>query len=70
MLYLRESQEACNDTLIQVLGILAHDDEVNVLKTGRYARQRVHRAQVGVGGKALAQLHIDAAEALADGKKF
>ena len=56
------------DALIQVLGILAHDDEVNVLKTGRYARQRVHRAQVGVGGKALAQLHIDAAEALADGR--
>ena len=55
------------DALVQILGVLAHDDEVNIVKAGGHARQRVHRAQVCVGGKALAQLHIDAAEALADG---
>ena len=55
------------DALVEILGVLAHDDKVHIVKAGRYARQRVHRAQVCIGGKALAQLHIDAAEALADG---
>ena len=55
------------DALVEILGVLAHNDEVDIVKAGGYARQRMHRAQVGVGGKALAQLHIDAAEALADG---
>ena len=56
------------DALVEILGVLAHDDKVHIVKAGRYARQRVHRAQVCIGGKALAQLHIDAAEALADGR--
>ena len=55
------------DALVQILGVLAHDDKIHIVKAGGYARQRMHRAQVGVGGKALTQLHIDAAETLADG---
>ena len=54
------------DALVQILGVLAHNDKVNVVKPGGYARQRVHRAQIGIGREPLAQLHIDAAEALAD----
>ena len=55
------------DALVQILGVLTHNDEVDVVKAGRYPRQRVHRAQVCVGGKALTQLDVDAAEALANG---
>ena len=55
------------DALVQVLSVFPHDDQIDLIKPGGHAGQRAHRAQVGVGVEPLAQLHVDAAEALADG---
>ena len=51
---------------VQVLGVLAHDDEVDVLVARLEALDRAGRAQVGVQPEHLAEGDVDAPEALAD----
>ena len=52
------------DAGVEVLGVLADDDEVDVLVARLEALDRSRRAQVGVQVERLAQGHVDAAEAL------
>ena len=53
------------EAAVEVLGVLAHDDQVDLLEAGGDARQRAQRAQVGVEVELLAELHVDRLEALA-----
>jgi len=54
---------------VQVLGVLAHEHQVDVLEPRRDARQVVDRPEVGVEAEGLAQAHVDAREAGADGRR-
>ena len=49
---------------VEVLGVLADDDQVDVLEAARDARQVLHRPQVRVEVERLAQPDVDAGEAL------
>ncbi len=51
---------------VEVLGVLAHDDEIDPLAPGRHAGQVPHRPQVRVQIERLAQPDVDAREALPD----
>ena len=55
------------DAGVEVLGVLAHDDEVDVLVLRPYALVALARAYAGVEVQGLAQSHVHAAEAGADG---
>ena len=57
------------DARVQVLGVLAHDHEVDVLVARLEALHRAGRAQVGVQAERLAERDVDAPEALADGRR-
>ena len=50
---------------VQVLGVLADDDEIDALEARRHARQVPHRPQVGVEIQRLAQADVHAREPLA-----
>ena len=51
---------------VEILGVLAHDDQIDVLEAARHAGQVLDRPQVGVEIERLAQPDVDAGEALAD----
>ena len=57
------------DAGVEVLGVLAHDDEVDVVEAAAHALHRLGRAQAGVQVELLAQRHVDAAEARADRRR-
>ncbi len=57
------------DAGVQVLGVLADDDEVDVLVARLEALHRAGRAQVRVQAEGLAQRDVDAPEALADRRR-
>ena len=52
------------DARVEVLGVLADDDEVDVVEAADDALHRAGRAQVRVQAERLAERHVDAAEAL------
>ena len=54
------------DPGVQVLGVLAHDDQVDVVVAGLDALHRPRRTDVGVQLERLAQPDVDGAEAGAD----
>ena len=54
---------------VEVLGVLAHDDEVDACVARRHRRQVPDRPQVGVEVERLAQADVDAGEALADRRR-
>ena len=53
------------DAGVQVLGVLADDDEVDVLVAGLETLDRARRAEVRVQAQRLAERDVDAPEALA-----
>ena len=54
---------------VEVLGVLADDDEVDACEARRHRRQVPDRPQVGVEIERLAQADVDAGEALADRRR-
>ena len=54
------------EAAVEVLGVLADDDEVHVLETALDRRQVLDGPQVRVEVERLAQAHVDRGEALAD----
>ena len=54
---------------VEILGVLADDDQIDVLEAARHAGEVAHRAQVGVEVERLAQPDVDAGEALADRRR-
>ena len=54
---------------VEILGVLAHDDEVHVLEPARHAREVLHRPQVGVEVERLAQPDVHAGEPFADRRR-
>ncbi len=56
------------DARVQALGVFAHDDQVDIRIAGRDMRQVADGAEIRVQLKALAQLHVDAGKAAADGR--
>ncbi len=50
---------------VKALGILAHDDQVNVGIARRNVRQIAHRTEVRIQIELLSQLHVDAGKAAA-----
>ena len=59
---------SCSRPGVEVLGVLADDDQIDALEPRRHARQVPHRPQVRVQIERLAQADVDAREALADGR--
>ena len=57
------------DAGVEVLGVLADDDEVDVLVARLEALDRPRRAEVGVQPERLAERDVDAPEALADRRR-
>ena len=58
--------DAVLDPRVEVLGVLAHDHQVDVLVARDEALHRPGGADVGVEAEGLAQRHVDRPEALAD----
>ena len=54
------------DAGVEVLGVLADDDEIDVLVAGLETLDRASRSEVGVQPERLAERDVDAPEALAD----
>ena len=54
---------------VEILGVLADDDQVDVGEAARDARQVPHRPEVGVEVERLAQPDVDAGEAFADRRR-
>ena len=54
------------DAGVQVLGVLADDDEIDILEAALHPFHRAGRAQVGVQVQRLAERHVDASKATAD----
>ena len=65
----RVRADAMLDARVQVLGVLAHDDQIDVLVARLNALHRASRAEVGIQVERLAQGHVDGAEALADRRR-
>ena len=57
---------SCSSPGIQVLGVLTHDDEIDVREPARDARQVPDRPEVRVEVERLAQAHVDAGDAFGD----
>ena len=57
------------DARVEVLGVLADDDDVDVLVPRADARVRLARAQAGVELELVAKRHVDRAEAGADRRR-
>ena len=57
------------DAGVQVLGVLAHDHEVDVVVARAHARVRLAGAQAGVEAELVAQRDVDRAEAGADRRR-
>ena len=57
------------DARVDVLGVLAHDDQVDAGVAARHAGQRAHRPHVGVEIEVLPQRHVHRAIALALGRR-
>ena len=57
------------DPGVEVLGVLADDDEVDVVVAGAHARVRLARPQAGVEPELVAQRDVDRAEAGADRRR-
>src|SRR6185369_10067935 len=55
------------DARVDVLGVLAHHDEVDVVVAARHARDGAHRPHVGEEIEVLPERHVDRAVALALG---
>ena len=56
------------DAGVEIFRVFAKDDEVDVRVVGLQAGKGLDRAEVGVKVELLAQLHVDGAEAAADGR--
>ena len=54
---------------VEILGVLADDDEVDALKAARDALEVLDRPQVGVEVERLAQPDVDAGEPFADRRR-
>ena len=57
------------DPDVEILGVLAHDDEVDVLVARAHARVRLARPHLRVEVEPVAQRDVDGAEALADRRR-
>ncbi len=69
MLSAASGADAMLDARVQVLGVLADDDQVDVLVARLDALHRPRGAQIGVQVERLAEGHVDRAKALADGSR-
>ena len=60
---------SCSRPGVEILGVLADDDQVDAGEAARHARQVPDRPQVGVEIERLAQADVHAREALADRRR-
>ena len=57
------------DPGVEVLGVLAHDDQVDVVEAAAHAGVALARAHLRVHVELLAERHVDRAKAAADGRR-
>ncbi len=60
---------SCSRPGVEILGVLADDDEIDALKAARHAVDVLDRPQVGVQIERLPQPDVDAGEPFADGRR-
>ncbi len=53
---------------VQVFGVLADDDQIDVLEAGPEAREILHRTKIGVKIQSLTKSHVDAPRSASDGR--
>src|SRR2546422_303225 len=54
---------------IEILGVLTHDDNVDIVKTGFDSRQVLDGSEIGIEIQSLSQSHVDTGKSPSDGRR-